>query len=66
MNKNQNVFATPPRSTLRNRSPKIHHSAMKYARKMKNSNIASKNEPLVSNTRVLLIFRGGVRRRMGA
>src|SRR4051794_32118894 len=49
-NKAQNVFATPPRSRLRKRSPRIHHRHMNQAKNMKNSNNASRNEPLSSNT----------------
>ncbi len=49
MNSTHTVLAKPPRSRLRNRSPKIHHRHMNHAKKMKNSNIASKNEPLSLN-----------------
>ena len=49
MNSAHNVFAMPPRSRLRKRSPKIHHRHMNQAKKMKNSNIASRNDPLSSN-----------------
>src|SRR5690349_8391035 len=54
MNRIHSVFAPPPRSRLRNRSPKIQNRHMMYAKKMKNSNIASKNEPLSSNMGPLL------------
>ena len=54
MNNAQSVLASPPRSALRNRSPKIHHRHMNQAKKMKNSNIANRNEPLLSNNWGLL------------
>src|SRR4051794_32483779 len=50
MNSDHTVFATPPTSLLRKRSPKTHHRHMNQAKKTKNSNIASRNDPLLSNT----------------
>ena len=49
MNSTQIVLANPPRSRLRNKSPKIHQRHMNHAKKMKNSNSASRNDPLSSN-----------------
>ena len=49
MNSTQTVLATPPMSRLRKMSPKTHQRHMNHAKKMKNSNIASRNEPLSLN-----------------
>src|SRR3954447_23414205 len=48
-----NVFAPPPRSLLRKRSPKTQNRHMNQATKMKNSNSASRKEPLSLNTGTL-------------
>src|SRR3954454_16926691 len=50
MNSAHRVFAPPPRSLLRKRSPKTQNRHMNQATKMKNSNSASRNDPLLLNT----------------
>ena len=50
MTKNtQHVFATPPRSRLRKMSPITQNRHMNQAKNRKNSNRASRNDPLSSN-----------------
>src|SRR4051812_13505118 len=49
MKRTQKVLDRPLRSLLRKRSLKTHHRHMNQARKMKNSNMASRNEPLSLN-----------------
>src|SRR3954449_9054482 len=48
-NSTHSVFATPPMSLLRKMSPRIHHRHMNQAKKRKNSNSASRNDPLLLN-----------------
>src|SRR6476661_1392931 len=43
------VLAPPPRSLLRKMSPRIQNRHMNQAKNRKNSNKASRNEPLSSN-----------------
>src|SRR3954452_1817163 len=43
------VLAPPPRSLLRKMSPRIQNRHMNQAKNRKNSNKASRNEPLLSN-----------------
>src|SRR3954468_4374896 len=55
-NRVHNVLAPPPRSLLRKRSAKTQNRHMNQANQMKNSNVASKNDPLSSNTSVPLLI----------
>src|SRR6185437_15839952 len=43
------VFAPPPMSLLRKMSPRIQNRHMNQAKNRKNSNIASRNDPLLLN-----------------
>ena len=45
----QSVLATPPRSLLRKMSPRIQKRHMNHAKNRKNSNSASRNDPLSLN-----------------
>src|SRR3954467_4057612 len=58
-NSTQRVLATPPRSRLRNRSPKIQNKHMNQANQRKNSNRASRNDPLLLNMCAPLSSIGG-------
>src|SRR4051812_28784958 len=59
MNSAQRVLAPPLRSRLRNKSPKIQNRHMNQAKKMKNSDKASRNDPLLSNMCAPLSSDGG-------
>ena len=48
-NSTQRVLAAPPRSLLRKMSPKTQNRHMIQAKNRKNSNRASRNEPLSLN-----------------